>query len=94
MTDRRRKLQLVTGSRIVIEGEGNDLHMKLNAHRRKKTGDYEFFEITLDVGRWSIQQLARQIASMHERDRARLAKETARIEHEIAAIKQPAETQP
>lgn len=92
MTDRRRKLQLVSGSRISIEGEGDDLHVKLDAHRRMKTGDYEFFSIDLSIGRWTVQQLARQIATMHERDRARLAKETARIYREIAAIEEP-ETQ-
>lgn len=87
-----RKLSLITGSRILLEGDGDDLRLKVNAHRKKKTGDHEFFEIELKVGRWTVQQFARQIATMHERDRVRLARETARIEREIAAIKEP-ETQ-
>jgi hypothetical protein len=89
MTNRTRKLSLVTGSRIVLEGEGDDLHIKLRAHRKKRTGDYEFFEIDLSVGRWLVQQLGRQIATMHARDRERLAREAARIDREIQAIQQP-----
>jgi hypothetical protein len=65
------------------------LFQTIRAHRKKTTGDYEFFEIDLAVGRWSVQQLARQIASMHVRDRERLAREMARIEREVAAIKEP-----
>lgn len=84
-----RKLALVTASRITLEGDGDDLKLKVRAHRKKKTGDYEFYSIELAIGRWTVQQLARQIATMHERDRARLAKEAARIEREIEAIKQP-----
>jgi hypothetical protein len=66
MTDRARKLQLVTDSRIEIEGEGDDLRMKVRAHRKRRAGDYEFFSIDLSVGRWTVQQLARQIAAIKE----------------------------
>ena len=92
MTDTRRKVKLVCSSNIDIRGEGAEVQIDLKAHRKKANGSYEFFEIELDVGRYVIQRLARQIATMHERDRARLSRELGRIEKEIEAIKQPETT--
>jgi hypothetical protein len=89
MTDTRRKVKLVCSTNIDMRGDGDQVQLAFSAHRKKASGGYEFFEIELDVGRYVIQRLARQIATMHERDRARLAREMARIEKEIDAIKQP-----
>jgi predicted nuclease of restriction endonuclease-like (RecB) superfamily len=84
-----KKLHLTTGRRFEIKGEGDSLKIVVRAFRVNKAKRYEVYEIELDVGRWTIQQFARQIATMHERDRERLRRETARIERELEAIKQP-----
>lgn len=89
MSDTRRKIVLIAGGNIEVAGEGDGVRLKLSAHRKKKNGDYEFFEMDIELGRWVVQRLARQIATMHVRDRERLTRETARIEKEIDAIKQP-----
>ena len=93
MSDRTTKLTLTTGSRIDIEGCGSDIKLMLTAHRMNKRKVYERYELEINVGRWSIRQLARQIATMHARDRERIQKELARIEDEVSSIKQP-ETRP
>lgn len=84
-----KKLQLTTGRRMEIEGCGDDLVLSVRGYRINKLKKYEQYDIELKVNRWTIQQLARQIATMHERDRQRLARETARIQKEIDAIQQP-----
>jgi hypothetical protein len=88
MTDLK-KLCLECGD-IEIEGCGSiSLTLKARAHRFNKIGRVERYDLQLSVGRYVIQRLARQIATMHERDRARLAREMQRIEAEVAAITQP-----
>jgi hypothetical protein len=74
---------------INIEGYGNELTFTTRGHRRNKLGNREEYELKLKVPRWTLQRLARQIATMHERDRARLSRELRRIEMECEAIKQP-----
>lgn len=87
MTDNKR-LSLHCG-RIEIEGCGDELTLKARTHRVNKVGNYELYDLELSVDRYVIQYLARQIATMHERDRQRLANELARIQREVDAIKQP-----
>lgn len=93
MTDTRKKLALICGTNIDIVGEGSELKVTLTAHRKKKSGSYDFYAIELDVDRYAVKRLAQQIATMHVRDRKRLENELARIEREVEAIKQP-EQQP
>lgn len=84
-----RKLAIGAGTSPTLEGDGADLTLKFRAHRRKKTGTYDFYDVELKLERWFIQRLARQIAAMHVRDRKRLKGELERIDLEIDAIKQP-----
>lgn len=46
-----RKLALITGSRITLDGDGDDLKLTIRAHRKKKTGAYECYSIELAIGR-------------------------------------------
>lgn len=87
--DTRRKVALIAHGNIEVQGEGDSIKLALTAHRKKKSGAYEFFEIDLDVGRWTVKRLMKQIATMHVRDRERLQKERQRIDTEVEAIKQP-----
>lgn len=82
-------MDLKCGSSPVLTGDYEDLTWTINAHRQKRSGEYEYFELRLKCCRWSIQRIARQIATMHERDRERLRQELRRIELEAEAIKQP-----
>lgn len=84
-----KKLKLMMGGLPKLEGTGGDLTLKFRGHRKNKLGNYEWYGIEIEVSRWIVQHLLRQVATMHERDRVRLANETARIEHEINAVKQP-----
>ncbi len=72
-----------------ISGAGNDLTLKLEGHRVNKAGNIEEYKLEAKMGRHHIQRLARQIASMHARDRQRLDRELRRIEIEQQAITQP-----
>ena len=72
-----------------IGGTGSDLTLKLEGHRVNKAGNIEEYKIEAGIGRHHIQRLARQIATMHERDRKRLERELKRIELEQQAITQP-----
>lgn len=84
-----KKLKLTIGSSPKLEGTGGDLTLKFRGHRKNKLGNYEWYDIEIEVSRWIVQRLLRQVATMHERDRVRLANDTARIAHEIDAVKQP-----
>ncbi len=83
------KIQLEYISTPEITGSGNDLTISLEGHRINKAGNIENYKIQSKIGRFHIQRLARQIATMHERDRERLARELRRIEFEVQAIQQP-----
>lgn len=81
-------LTLDCGS-IDVQGEGSSLTLLTRGSRVNKLGRYESYDLCLKIDRWAIHRLARAIATMHVRDRARLDKELKRIELETAAIKQP-----
>lgn len=83
------KIRLEWMSAPEITGTGNDLALKLEGHRINKAGNFEQYEIEAPMGRHCIQSLARQIATMHARDRQRLERELRRIELEQQAITQP-----
>lgn len=83
------KIRLEWMSAPEITGSGNDLALKLEGHRMNKAGNVEMYEIEAPLPRRHIQTLARQIATMHARDRQRLERELRRIELEQQAITQP-----
>lgn len=72
-----------------IEGCGNQLTMRIEGHRTNKAGNIEEYKIEAKLSRHHIQRLAREIATMHQRDRQRLQRELNRIELEQQAITQP-----
>ncbi len=82
-------IQLEYISTPEITGSGNDLTISLEGHRINNAGNIENYKIQAKMSRFHIQRLARQIATMHERDRERLARELQLIEVEVAAITQP-----
>lgn len=84
-----RKLRLSVARTEELEGCGEEVTLKLRCNRKKKSGDYEFYSLELVMQRYTVHRIARAIATMHVRDRERLALELDRIESEVQAIKQP-----
>ena len=83
-----RKLKLSAGA-PTITGAGDRVALSLSGNRLNKAGNLERYVIQFDMGIWHILQLARQIATMHVRDRRRLEIEMRRIEVEKKAIHEP-----
>lgn len=83
---RTKKLALETFDDVTIDGCGEALVFKLIACRTTKAGTFERYELQLKACRYSVRKLAQQIADMQERDRARIAEETARLSRELAPL--------
>ena len=70
-----------------LEGSGDALEIHLKGYRTTKAGTYEEYDVIAKVCRHSVMQLLEQVKAMHERDRARLASETKRIERELGVLR-------
>jgi hypothetical protein len=71
---------------VELHGCGNNLEFQCTAVQQTKTGKQHRTKLRIKVCRDAIKQLAQQIAAMQERDRARIAEETARLSREIAPL--------
>jgi hypothetical protein len=83
------KLRMSAYGSVELTGEGDDIKLRFSASRKTRTGQYVGYDVQLELGRFQIQKLLRQVATMHRRDRRRLERELSRIDSERNAIDQP-----
>lgn len=87
----RRKIRLkLECSLEKLEGCGDELTFRVSAHRKMRSGDYDFYELQLKACRYSVTSLLQQLRAMHVRDRERLAREESRIKGEVRALTEEA----
>lgn len=71
---------------LLIEGCGDDLTAKFKGELQRRRAPEQAVEITLTLGRCMVRAVLEQIGQMHERDRARIEYELARIRKEAGQL--------
>lgn len=71
-----------------ITGCGDSMQFKVRGHRTTKAGTVERYELDLEVCRWGVTHILRELQKMHARDRARIQRELDRIRKESVLLTQ------